>query len=99
MNSKELTNSNAEDIYSIFEQCLEIYKERNLKYGNSFDRSMDKYGEIAALVRLGDKFNRLDSLVKLESDGNVGESKTDTYLDIINYCAMTIRYMNESKEG
>ena len=40
----------------------EILQEKNDAYGDSFSRSIDKFGIIAAVVRLEDKFNRLENL-------------------------------------
>ena len=37
-------------------------QEKNDDYGDSFSRSVDKFGIIAAVVRLEDKFNRLENL-------------------------------------
>lgn len=39
-----------------------ILENKNQDYGDSFSRSVDKFGIIAAVVRLEDKFNRLENL-------------------------------------
>lgn len=68
----------------------DIYIQKNTKYGDSFSRSIDKYGNIAALTRISDKFNRLESLILANQDGSdTDESIRDTLLDLANYALMT----------
>lgn len=68
----------------------DLYEKKNSDYGDSFSKSFSKYGKISALTRIGDKFNRLESLML----GNVRKVKDekieDTLLDMANYCIMTI---------
>lgn len=77
----------------IFGKLLDIYKRKNHDYGNSFDKSLNKRGLVAALVRMEDKFNRLDSLITKETCEVVDESLIDTCLDLANYAAMTAKYL------
>jgi hypothetical protein len=69
----------------------EIYKKKNLDYGDSFSKSIEKWGFIAAMVRMEDKFNRLTSLLgKPEAERKVkDESIIDTLLDLSAYAMMT----------
>lgn len=68
----------------------DIYVRKNHDYGNSFDNSLDKHGIIAAIVRMEDKLNRLNSLK--DKDAKVEESINDTLLDLANYAIMTYMY-------
>ncbi|GHN50808.1 nucleotide modification associated domain-containing protein [Lactobacillus delbrueckii] len=73
--------------------------KKNAAYGDAFGKSVEKYGYIAALVRMSDKWNRLNTLM-LNSDGvdNLGESVQDTLLDLAGYCILTIAELdNENK--
>lgn len=79
----------------IVAKLREIYISKNHDYGNSFDKSLDKYGIVAAVVRMGDKFNRLDHLIT--KDNMVAESIEDTVMDLANYAIMTARWLDNSK--
>lgn len=72
------------------EQMNAVYTEKNKNYGDSFGISVKKYGMIAALTRISDKFNRLEQLILTRSDGTKDESLIDTMLDMANYCLMTV---------
>ena len=68
----------------------ETYKKKNHDYGDSFGKSMEKRGMIAAMVRMEDKWNRLDNLTSNTREIRVdNESIADTLLDLANYCIMT----------
>lgn len=42
----------------------EILQEKNDAYGDSFTKSVDEDGLLVLKIRLGDKFNRVSSLIK-----------------------------------
>lgn len=81
---------------AITDEMADTYDRKNHDYGNSFDQSLDKYGLVAALVRMGDKLNRLDSLK--DKGGKVNESITDTLTDLANYAIMTRMWL-EGRDG
>lgn len=84
---------NIDKFTEITNKMHDIYIKKNHDYGNSFDLSLDKRGLVAALVRMEDKMNRLDTLV--DKEGLVkDESIADTFLDLANYCIMTVMWMN-----
>lgn len=71
----------------------DIYVRKNSDYGSSFEDSLDKYGVIAAVVRLQDKVSRYQSLTTEGAIQKVHDEKVeDTLLDMINYSVMTIMY-------
>lgn len=89
----------------------EIYKEKNAKYGSSFDRSLDKYGLVAWQVRNEDKMNRLETLLgdllKKNVDGkyvlengleDTDESIHDTLMDAAGYIVMLDMWLSSVKE-
>lgn len=81
----------------ICKRIHETYIQKNRAYGNSFDISCDQYGITAALVRMSDKWNRLNSLA-LNPDIPIGdESLKDTLLDLANYCIMTAMRCEEKE--
>ena len=71
----------------------EVFAIKNKNYGNSFEISLDKYGIIAALTRLSDKFNRLETLILNRENGTADESIADTLIDMANYSVMTAVYL------
>ena len=96
---KELTiktKVNEEDMKDMFKNMLETFVLKNKKYGNSFEVSLDKYGSIAALTRISDKFNRIENLILSNDSGTADETVIDTLLDMANYCVMTAIYMKNS---
>ena len=68
----------------------EIYKSKNLAYGDSFGKSFDNWGLAAAMVRMGDKWNRITNLAKHPEVDYGDEAITDSLLDLSNYAIMTI---------
>ena len=75
------------------DELHDIYKRKNNDYGNSFEVSLDKYGVIAAVVRLQDKVTRYVSLTTGGNKRLVADEKVeDTLLDLVNYCVMTVMY-------
>jgi hypothetical protein len=74
----------------ILDEIHEIYKAKNADYGNSFSDSVEEFGLVAAIVRIGDKMNRLKTLVRLDQQYVKDESMRDTLLDLAGYAVMTI---------
>ena len=67
------------------------YARKNEDYGDSFGKSVDRYGPIAALTRMSDKWNRLENLMLKGKEGLVAdESLKDTLIDLACYCVMTV---------
>ena len=69
----------------------ELYARKNADYGDSFSKSVEKYGIVAALTRMSDKWNRLENLILNKKEGLVGDERIeDTLLDLASYCLMTV---------
>lgn len=81
----------------ITDKMNEIYQMKNSDYGNSFDKSCDEFGITAALVRIGDKFNRIKTLVKKDNKVK-DESIEDTLLDLANYSILTLIWYKNNKK-
>lgn len=89
----ERTEKPKQEIFNeITVKMAETYKAKNHDYGNSFSKSIDEFGLVAAVVRLNDKMERLKSLAKMGSDEIKvkDESIKDTLLDLANYAVMTL---------
>ena len=82
---------------SITEGMLKTYTKKNQDYGNSFDKSMDEFGLMSAVVRMSDKMERLKSLVKKDAKVK-DESVEDTLLDLANYCVMTVMHLKINED-
>ena len=52
--------------------------------------SIKKYGLIAAIVRISDKIERINTLINNPTLDTNNESLQDSYEDLINYCIMTL---------
>lgn len=80
----------------IVDQMYKTYVAKNHDYGNSFDKSLDKFGLVASTVRIGDKMNRIESL---QGKSNmVPESIRDTLLDMANYAIMTVMWLDNQNK-
>jgi len=89
--------NNVDRFAAITKEMAEIYKNKNHDYGNSFDDTCDKFGIIAAVVRMYDKLNRLATLSK-NNENRVNESISDTLIDLANYAIMTVIWMENGKD-
>lgn len=68
---------------------LETYEKKNNDYNDSFSQSVSKYGYIAGIVRMSDKFNRAENLLLGDKEADVkDESAVDTLLDLASYSIM-----------
>lgn len=82
----------------ISELQLDTYRKKNADYGNAFEKSMDEDGLLVAKIRIGDKIRRINSLIKNNGEGQVKDERLeDTYLDLANYCVMTILWIRKQK--
>lgn len=76
-----------------------IYIKKNSDYGDSFGKSFAKRGITSAMVRMEDKWNRLDNLTLNTNKVMVtDESIMDTLIDLANYCIMTFMELKGIEE-
>lgn len=74
---------------AITQQMADTYEAKNTDYGDSFGKSIEKYGPVAGIVRMSDKFNRLENLLLNQGTAKVNdESVIDTLTDLANYAIM-----------
>lgn len=81
---------------TLLDQIKDTHEKKNHDYGNSFAKSMDEFGMLAAAIRLSDKLNRFKSLIKSEAQVK-DESIEDTLLDMAAYAIMTVEYLKKKK--
>ena len=79
-------------------QLAEILQEKNHAYGDSFTKSVDEDGLLVLKIRLGDKFNRVSSLIKKGELKENDESLEDTLLDMAGYSILALKYLEEHKD-
>ena len=82
------------EIRQIALEIAQLVEKKNHDYDNSFDKTMDKYGDTAYFLRIEDKLNRLINLSKKEAKVN-DENVEDTLKDIIGYTLLMIKYKNK----
>lgn len=71
-------------------EVAELVEKKNRDYGNSFDKTLDEYGDTAYFLRIEDKISRLKSLSKKAAE--VDESIEDTLKDIVGYTLLMINH-------
>lgn len=94
LGSRPKLAESVERFTEITNNMAKIHAAKNHDYGNSFEQSLDKFGLVASVVRLGDKMNRIESLTKKEAQVK-DESIKDTLLDMANYAIMTVMWMDK----
>ena len=88
--------TNAEQFRKIISELERTYLAKNKDYGNSFEESLNEFGEVAGLVRITDKLNRAKNL-SINKASVTDESKIDTYLDMANYSIMQAMWLIEQE--
>lgn len=76
----------------------ETLQEKNKAYGDSFTKSVDKYGLSVIGVRLSDKYNRIEHLITHNELKENDESLEDTLLDMAGYAVLGLKYLKEHEE-
>lgn len=86
----EIKTNKVEQHKFICDALNEIYRAKNKDYGDSFAKAYEKYGNVSIILRMFDKFSRLEQLL-LKGEREVKDEKvTDTLLDMANYSIMAI---------
>lgn len=88
-----------EQFKEVTEGLLELYLEKNARYKDSFARQFEKKGLPLSLMRIEDKFLRLEALVENPEDDGGDESIVDTLRDLANYTIMTLIALQEEQGG
>lgn len=79
----------------IITELNEIYKEKNQKYGDSFNQTFGEYGPTSLCIRLQDKLNRLKPFVMDPHMEQGNENVVDTLMDLANYAIMGVIALEE----
>ena len=96
-NDEVESTNNAAKHMELCKYLNNLYATKNKKYGDSFSITVQKYGIIAALTRLSDKWQRFETLILTKDPGTPDESIRDTLLDMANYCIMTVMELDQKE--
>lgn len=95
-----MTKVNPENMKELYDELWNTFCEKNHDYGNSFERSLDKHGLVAGVIRMEDKMNRISTLVDGHKQAEVAsESLVDTLMDLSNYAAMSACWLEGKYAG
>ena len=93
------TKEEADFIQETCNEMVSQFKAKNTAYGDSFGKQFEKYGPVSALVRMSDKFSRIESLI-LGAENNVKDERLeDTLVDMACYSLMTLYELKCRKAG
>lgn len=67
---------------------------KNRQYGDSFTDTVKRYGKIAALTRMSDKFRRIEEIIL---NGTPGESLEDGVQDLAGYCILLLSVLHDDQ--
>lgn len=98
MGSTEITlndNQTKNPFKKYTDHLAETLQSKNVAYGDSFTKSVDEDGLLVLKIRLGDKFNRVSSLIKRDELKENDESLEDTLLDMAGYSILGLKYLKE----
>ena len=86
-----MTNNRVEQMSIIQSKALELFKKKNMDYGDAFA----KFGVIGILMRIEDKIQRAISVDKNKVTMVNDETIKDTLIDLHNYAAMGLMLLDE----
>ena len=89
-----LYNQNLDNNFDVLAGALaQTLITKNLAYGNSYDESVDTWGNKTMGMRLEDKYNRIKHLLLQDKMKENDESLLDSLLDNAGYSILAINYM------
>ena len=87
---------------TIFNEILEniryTHDKKNDDYKDSYSDTMKRFGTKSGLVRIYDKFNRIENILDSEGKANF-ESAEDNLQDLATYAIMMLAYIKEGGEN
>lgn len=91
-----MTAPNTDRFRRLAVQLADTYAKKNADYGDSFAESVQRYGMVAAVTRISDKFHRAENLLMFHKGDPHYESATDTLLDLAAYAVMTVMEIHKT---
>jgi len=74
----------------------ERYRDKNVSYGDSFNKNIQKFGLIAGLIQISQKIGKLEALIQEDVPGANEKEITETLFDLITFLAM-MKVSNEER--
>ena len=74
----------------ICQELNQIYQRKNERYGDSYAKLRKELGRDSILYRVGDKYHRLQQLLRNPWLTHDDESIEDTLMDLANYCIIEL---------
>ena len=93
---RHIFGSESGEFRDITNSMIQTYQAKNQDYGNSFEKSLYKFGLVASIIRLSDKMNRIECLSQTKAKVK-DESIEDTLLDLANYAIMTVIWLRKNR--
>lgn len=90
-------SSSLQHFFRVTKNLLDLYTEKNKRYGDSFAHQVEEFGMAVPVIRLSDKMERLKYLVSHVEDNGGDESMKDTLTDIACYAIMSIMELEKEK--
>ena len=84
-----------EQFKHIVSEMIDTYEKKNADYGNSFEKTLDKWGVNIGLARMEDKFNRITKLLSNSCQQVNDESVEDTLKDLATYSIMLLMWLEK----
>ena len=95
---REAMTAKSAQINTIFNEILENIKythdKKNDDYKDSYSDTMKRFGTKSGLVRIYDKFNRIENILDSEGKANF-ESAEDNLQDLATYAIMMLEYIKK----
>lgn len=84
---------------NLAKQITETYEKKDTDYKGSYHESVERYGYVAGIVRMSDKFHRAENLLLGDKEALVkDESAVDTLLDLAAYSIMLAMEVKSRKK-
>jgi len=93
--SKELVKVTEERLSATASDVIDLVLKKNADYGDAWQRQ----GLAGALVRLTDKFFRLETLADGREALVVNEAIEDTLMDVVGYGLLGLLYVRQKEVG
>ncbi len=77
------------------QEIVDLVIRKNHDYGDSYFQIREDFGPASFIIRLADKFNRLQTLQS--KPNKVEESIEDTIKDIMGYCLLELYYLQNQR--
>lgn len=82
----------------ICNQMVELNIRKSGDYGQSYHDLIREFGDVAAVIPLQNKLDRIKNLVRKGGEAN-NESLSDSVLDLACYAVMYLMELNERENG